>query len=202
MKNHYRKAAYLYSAHNLRQLQDDDGREVAFAGRSNAGKSSAINVITGNNSLARTSKTPGRTQQIIFFDLGQGRRLVDLPGYGYARVSRSMRGHWHQTLPRFLSGRRQLQGLIVLMDSRHPAKTQDNQLVEWCVELGLPVHILLTKSDKLSRGAGLKALHEIRAGLPGEVTLQLFSAHARQGLDEVRGKLDEWFAWGQTLAGE
>ena len=195
MKNRYHNASYQYSAHNLRQLQDAGGFEVAFAGRSNAGKSSAINAITGSNSLARTSKTPGRTQQIIFFDLGQGRRLVDLPGYGFAKVAHSMRGHWHETLPRFLAGRRQLQGLIVLMDSRHPAKPQDTQLVEWCVELGLPVHILLTKSDKLSRSAGLQTLREIRAGLPGEVTLQLFSAHARQGLDEARGKLDEWFAW-------
>ncbi len=201
MKNRYHNACYQYSAHNLRQLLDDEGLEVAFAGRSNAGKSSAINAITGSSSLARTSKTPGRTQQIIFFDLGQGRRLVDLPGYGFARVSHAMRGHWHETLPRFLSGRRQLQGLVVLMDSRHPAKPQDIQLVDWCVELGLPVHILLTKSDKLSRGAGKQALREIRAALPASVTAQLFSAHARQGLDEARRQLDAWFAW-QDLAME
>ncbi len=195
MKNRYHNATYQYSAHNLRQLQDDDGPEVAFAGRSNAGKSSAINAITGSKSLARTSKTPGRTQQIVFFDLGQGRRLVDLPGYGYARVSRSMRGHWHETLPRFLAGRVQLRGLVVLMDSRHPAKPQDIQLVRWCVELGLPVHVLLTKSDKLSRSAGMKALREVLAVLPDGVTVQRFSAHAGEGLDEVRGKLDEWLAW-------
>jgi len=195
MKHHYHNACYQYSAHNLRQLEDEVGLEVAFAGRSNAGKSSAINIITGIASLARTSKTPGRTQQIIFFDLGQDRRLVDLPGYGFARVSRAMRGHWHETLPRFLAGRRQLRGLIVVMDSRHPLKPQDIQLVDWCVELEIPVHILLTKSDKLSRGEATKTLREVAAGIPAGVTVQLFSSHNRDGLDMARQRLDTWFEW-------
>lgn len=195
----YGKAAYLRSVHDLVDLPPDEGLEVAFAGRSNAGKSSAINLITGIHNLARTSKTPGRTQQIIFFRLDARRCLVDLPGYGYAKVPGPIKTHWQRTLAAYLETRRCLRGLMLVMDVRHPLKPADEQMLLWCARVGMPVHVLLTKSDKLSGGAGAAALQRVRAALGGRGTAasaQLFSSLRGQGLEEARARLDQWLELG------
>ncbi|KHD07768.1 GTP-binding protein [Candidatus Thiomargarita nelsonii] len=191
--NLYQQAEYWLSAHKIDQLPEDEGIEVAFAGRSNAGKSSAINVITAQRSLARTSKTPGRTQQIIFFKLDESRRLVDLPGYGFAKVPLAVKQHWQKTLERYLQTRRSLRGLILMMDVRHPLTEFDQEMLNWCKLSNMPVHILLTKADKLSRGKGSAALEQVRSELSGEMSVQLFSALKRVGVDEARKRLNEWF---------
>lgn len=193
----YRQARFDMSAAKLSQLPADEGREVAFAGRSNAGKSSAINRITGQNSLARTSKTPGRTQLINFFTLDDMRRLVDLPGYGYARVSEDVKRRWQQTMEQYLASRQSLKGLVLLMDVRHPLKEVDQQLLSWCWHVGMPVHILLTKADKLKRGQAQNALLKLRRDLEnndpaGLTSVQLFSALKGTGVDEVCNVLDRW----------
>jgi GTP-binding protein len=195
MKNRYQHVHFLLSTPDLDHAPPDSGREVAIAGRSNAGKSSALNVITGQRALARTSKTPGRTRQINFFALDEQRRLVDLPGYGYARVSRNIKNLWQQHLAGYLETRQCLQGLILLMDIRHPLKEFDRQLLQWCHIARLPVHILLTKADKLKRGPAQAALLQVRKHLgehyPG-ATVQLFSALNRTGTDEARHRLAHW----------
>jgi GTP-binding protein len=183
---------------SLSQLPPDTGREVAFAGRSNAGKSSALNTITDQRSLARTSKTPGRTQMMNYFSLPNERYLVDLPGYGYAKVPVSVSQRWQQEIGRYLQARQSLQGLIIVMDCRHPLKDYDRQLLAWCVEAELPVHVLLSKADKLSRGIAGSTLQLVRKELrhvsPDSqlLTAQLFSALKKSGLDEVRARLDNW----------
>ena len=193
----YRRARFEMSAAKLSQLPADEGREVAFAGRSNAGKSSAINRITGQNSLARTSKTPGRTQLINFFALDDSRRLVDLPGYGYAKVSEDIKRRWQQTMEQYLASRQSLQGLILLMDVRHPMKEVDQQLLSWCWHVAMPVHILLTKADKLKRGQAQNTLLKVRRDLEtsdpaGLSSVQLFSALKGTGVDAVYRVLDHW----------
>ena len=193
----YRQARFDMSAAKLSQLPADEGREVAFAGRSNAGKSSAINRITGQKSLARTSKTPGRTQLINFFTLDDTRRLVDLPGYGYAKVSEDVKRRWQQTMEQYLASRQSLQGLILLMDVRHPMKEVDQQLLAWCWHVGMPVHVLLTKADKLKRGQAQNTLLKLRRDLEnsdpaGLTSAQLFSALKGTGVDEVYKVLDLW----------
>ena len=194
----YRQARFQLGVASLAQLPEDTGREVAFAGRSNAGKSSALNCITDQHSLARTSKTPGRTQQLNYFSLSEDCYLVDLPGYGYARVPPSVSQHWQREIGRYLQCRQSLQGLVIVMDSRHPLKEYDRQLLDWCYEARLPVHILLSKADKLSRGAASSTLAKVRrelAGLfPGEYTptAQLFSALKKTGIDEIQACLDAW----------
>lgn len=193
--NPFKKACFLTSANALHQLPGDSGAEVAFAGRSNAGKSSALNVITEQRNLARTSKTPGRTQLINFFELDEAHRLVDLPGYGYAKVPDRIKHHWQQVLSEYLASRQCLRGLILLMDIRHPLKEFDRQMLDWCQHQQMPVHILLTKADKLKRGAAGNTLQKVRKELKAEqplVTVQLFSAQDRQGLDEARQKLADW----------
>jgi GTP-binding protein len=175
---------------------------VAFCGRSNAGKSSAINALTGQRKLARTSKTPGRTQLINFFGLsdepttsGQGgheRRLVDLPGYGYAKVPIAVKSHWHDHLDDYLRNRQCLRGLILLMDIRHPLKEFDEMLIQWSQEANIPLHILLTKADKLKRGAQNSALFKTRDQLPEGVTIQLFSSSNGLGLEEFKRLLSTW----------
>lgn len=195
-ENAYRRARYLLNAYSLDQVPEDRGLEVAFAGRSNAGKSSAINTLTGINGLARTSKTPGRTQHIVFFELDEERRLVDLPGYGYAKVPRKQKEHWNATLPAFLSGRECLQGLILLMDIRHPLKELDEAMVIWCANAGIPLHILLTKSDKLKQSPASKTLNEVKkivATLHPDVSVQLFSSLKNKGLKEIYARLDSWY---------
>jgi GTP-binding protein len=194
---HYRAANFVMSAAQLSQLPADTGREVAFAGRSNAGKSSAINRLCGQKSLARTSKTPGRTQLINFFQLDEQRHLVDLPGYGYAKVAEEIKRRWQQTMEAYLSSRESLRGLVLLMDVRHPLKDVDQQLLHWCWEVGMPVHVLLTKADKLKRGAAQNTLLQVQRELnthapEGLCSVQLFSSLKGTGLTEAYCVLDRW----------
>ncbi|MDH3376511.1 MAG: ribosome biogenesis GTP-binding protein YihA/YsxC [Gammaproteobacteria bacterium] len=186
------QAQYLISAHHPKQWPSDVGIEVAFAGRSNVGKSSAINVIANRRGLARTSKTPGRTQQLVFFELDGYRRLVDLPGYGYAKVPTELKRHWEVTVEQYLSSRQCLRGLVIPMDARRPLMPLDRQLLAWCVQAAMAAHILLTKADKLSKGARANALRDVRNRIGDAGTVQLFSATTRDGLDEARDVLYEW----------
>jgi len=191
----YSKAEYVLNAHRLDQLPPDKGVEVAFAGRSNSGKSSAINTITRQKGLARTSKTPGRTQQLVVFELEPGRRLIDLPGYGYAKVPDSVRRHWNANLDEYFRTRESLKGLVLIMDIRHPLKTFDVAMLDWCQQAQLPCHVLLSKADKLKRGAASKALLEVSGDLDTsdwDCQVQLFSAQNRDGVDQVRARLDTW----------
>ncbi|MDM8545565.1 ribosome biogenesis GTP-binding protein YihA/YsxC [Candidatus Venteria ishoeyi] len=198
MSSLYRQANYLCSAHTLAQLPQDQGLEVAFAGRSNAGKSSAINTICQQKRLARTSKTPGRTQQIIFFNLDETRHLVDLPGYGYAKVPMSVKNHWQKVLQNYLISRKSLRGLVLMMDIRHPMTEYDQNMLEWSLNSDMPTHILLTKADKLSRGKGLGVLQKVRQVCQQNetehtpITVQLFSALKRHGIEEVHQQLNHW----------
>ena len=188
---------FLVSAQKFRQCPQDSGAEVAFAGRSNAGKSSALNAITGVRSLARTSKTPGRTQLINFFSLDEHRRLVDLPGYGFAKVPERVKQEWQRELGLYLERRQALRGLVLLMDIRHPLKEYDRQMLDWCHRAELPVHVLLTKADKLSRGAANGVLQKTRHALARDYPLcsiQLFSALKQTGVEEARAQLLNWFA--------
>ena len=196
----FQSAAFAISAPSLKQCPEDSGCEVAFAGRSNAGKSSAINTLTRNKSLARTSKTPGRTQMINFFTLSCGKRLVDLPGYGYAKVPIAMKAQWNRHLAEYLQQRKSLGGLILLMDIRHPLQDYDQQMLNWAAEAGLPVHILLTKSDKLKRGPAQSTLLKVDSFLremdPGVtlLTVQTFSSLKKQGLPELEAQLNHWLS--------
>lgn len=192
----YQEAKYLTSAAEFEQLPPDEGAEIAFIGRSNAGKSSALNVITGIKGLARTSKTPGRTQMINFLALNERQRLVDLPGYGYAKAPRMVQERWEELVDSYLKKRRSLKGLVVVMDVRHPLKERDADVVKWAVDYGVPLHILLTKSDKLSQSAAKKTINELEAALTpydDHITLQLFSSYDRTGLDVVKKVLNEWY---------
>lgn len=190
-----RRASFATSAKNLSQCPPDSGREVAFAGRSNAGKSSAINRLTDQKTLARTSKTPGRTQLLNFFTLDEERRLVDLPGYGYAKVNKGMREQWQRDLDDYLAGRQSLCGLVLLMDIRHPLKDFDQMLISWAAEARMPLHIMLTKADKLGHGAAKTTLLKTRQALkshPGEISVQLFSAPQGTGLEEAWDRMAQW----------
>jgi len=196
MSNPYRQAHYTISATQLSELPEDGGIEVAFAGRSNAGKSSAINTITEQKSLARISKTPGRTQMINFFDIDDEHSLVDLPGYGYAKVPEKMKVRWQQTLGKYLETRKALRGLVLMMDVRHPLKNFDIQMIQWANHVELPVHVLLTKSDKLKSGAAKTALLQVQKELKQQnltATIQLFSSHNQQGKSEAITQLNLWF---------
>lgn len=189
----YFNTTFTKSAHTLEQLPQDSVAEVAFAGRSNSGKSSAINVITRNKKLARTSKTPGRTQLINHFVVSPGRYLVDLPGYGYAKVSKSQLSHWRKTLGGYLLSREPLRCLVIVMDIRHPLSDHDWRLIEWTMEANVNLHCLLTKSDKLSKGAAKQVLLKSSATLEREgipCTLQLFSALKKTGIDDAHELLD------------
>lgn len=186
----YPAVKFLTSANDPRQFPADTEVEVAVAGRSNAGKSSAINAITHRKGLARTSKTPGATRLVNFFELEPGRRLVDLPGYGYAAVSGEMRRHWGTLVEAYFGRRRSLRGVIVVMDVRHPLTDNDNDMLGLALSGGVPVHILLTKADKLSRGAAQKSLAQVRKVVSEGVTAQLFSALAGSGVAEARGVLE------------
>lgn len=187
------RARFVTAAHRPDQLPEDAGREVAIAGRSNGGKSSALNAITGVGSLARVSKTPGRTQQLVVFELEPGKSLIDLPGYGYAAVPESLRAHWGDALPRYFAQRQALAGLIVTMDVRHPLRPGDVDLLDLAYARGLPAHLLLTKADKLGRAAQGKVLAEV-ARLVGErwgerFAVQLFSSFDGTGVGSARGAL-------------
>lgn len=194
-KSIYQQASFLTSAAQLSQLPKGPGMEVAFVGRSNAGKSSALNALTGQKGLARTSKTPGRTQLINLFALDEQRRLVDLPGYGYAEVAESIKQQWQQSLAQYLQERDCLKGLILLMDIRHPLKETDQMMLEWCISSQLPCHILLTKADKLSRQQQLKAQQVVqqKIALYKDITVQVFSAHSGLGMELLAKQLDHWF---------
>jgi GTP-binding protein len=180
------QASFIKSSWQPQQFPSDEGTEVAFAGRSNAGKSSALNAITGRKDLARTSKTPGRTQLINFFALDGAQRLVDLPGYGYAKVPERIREHWQELLTRYVEARASLVGLVIVMDSRRPLTDFDVQMLDWSGSHGLAAHVLLTKADKLSRGESSTVLKQVRTRVEGVATVQLFSAVAKTGVDEAR----------------
>ena len=201
MSQFYRQAHYIISATQLSELPPDIGLEVAFAGRSNAGKSSAINTITDHKALARISKTPGRTQMINFFALDDSRTLVDLPGYGYAKVPEQIKIRWQQNLGQYLDTRQSLQGLMIMMDIRHPLKQFDIQMIRWANQKNLDVHILLTKSDKLKHGAAKTSLHSVLAELKKldlNASAQLFSSLNKTGRDDAIAKLDSWFLLNDT----
>lgn len=185
---------FLISAAKLAQLPDDSGYEIAFAGRSNAGKSTALNAITNNKKLAKTSKTPGRTQLINFFTIDNEHRLVDLPGYGYAKVSQEIKERWQQTLAQYLSTRQSLCGLVLMMDIRHPFKDTDQLILAWAAENQLPVHILLTKADKLSRNIANKTLQEARRTISQypHTSVQLFSATHKLGIEPAQKQVLTW----------
>ena len=196
MSHPYRQAQYTISATQLSELPVDEGIEVAFAGRSNAGKSSAINTITDQKSLARISKTPGRTQMINFFSIDGSRSLVDLPGYGYAKVPEKIKIRWQQTLGKYLETRQALRGLVLMMDIRHPLKEFDLQMIKWANNAKLSVHILLTKSDKLKRGAANSSLLLVMNELQKKellASVQLFSSLNHQGKQEAVEQLNQWF---------
>lgn len=189
------QATFIKSASEVTQCPLDRGYEVAFAGRSNAGKSSALNTLT-HARLARTSKTPGRTQLINFFGLDEQRRLVDLPGYGYAKVPLALKEHWKQHLDAYLTERHSLVGLVLVMDIRHPLSDFDRMMLEWSNVSGLPAHILLSKADKLAFGAAkntlLKVQTIVRKEYGNRASVQLFSAPKRQGMEEAYNVLDSW----------
>lgn len=193
----YAKTHFILSAPDISHLPVDSGVEVAFAGRSNAGKSSALNTLTNQKSLARTSKTPGRTQLINLFEVEENCRLVDLPGYGYAQVPEAIKRKWQKSLGEYLQKRESLKGLIVLMDVRHPLKDLDQQMIEWAVSVNIPVMLLLTKADKLASGALKKQVNMVKeAILPfqGDITVAPFSSPKRIGLEPLKQKLDQWFS--------
>jgi GTP-binding protein len=189
-----RQAEFICSSPDLTHCPEDIGSEVAFAGRSNAGKSSAINVLTGQPKLARTSKTPGRTQQINFFQLNGQQRLVDLPGYGYAKVPDSVKREWQANLQSYLENRSSLKGVVLLMDIRHPLQPFDLLMLEWAKQYKMPLHILLTKADKLKRGPANNSLFSVSKTLEGspDVSIQLFSSLNQSGLDEAQKKIISW----------
>ena len=185
-------ARFLTSAADLHGFPADLGAELAVVGRSNSGKSSAINRIVGQGKLARVSKTPGRTQLINFFELGEGRRLVDLPGYGFARVPEKQRQEWRRLTGEYFSNRRSLKGLFITVDIRRGLLDLDQAMLDWAAGLGLPVMILLTKADKLSRAAATAALGALRRDLGDGVAAGLFSALDDTGVDTARAQAEAW----------
>ena len=193
---HLTKATFTISAPDIRRLPADSGIEVAFAGRSNAGKSSALNSLTNQKSLARTSKTPGRTQLINIFEIAENKRLVDLPGYGFAKVPMEMKKKWQKALGEYLEKRQCLKGLVILMDIRHPLKDLDMDLIQWAADGELPVLALLTKSDKLSQGkvsAQVLAVKKQLASLNADIKVQAFSSLKRTGSAQADAVICDWF---------
>ncbi len=192
----YHQAKFINSSPHLRNTPPDQGLEVAFAGRSNAGKSSAINTLTRQKALARISKTPGRTQMLNFFEISDQQRFVDLPGYGYAKVPIAVKKQWHELMETYLTKRKSLCGIVLVMDVRHPLTEFDWQMVEWCQHTGLALHIILTKADKLTYGASKNTLLQVQKELQEfnfPLTIQLFSALKKTGIDELHTALDVLF---------
>lgn len=188
--SHYPQASFIKSANAPDQFVPDEGAEVAFAGRSNAGKSSAINVIVNRRQFARTSKTPGRTRLVNFFTLREEARLVDLPGYGFAKVASRMRNHWADLMAEYFEIRASLKGMFLIVDIRRQLTDFDKEMLAFAESVGLPVHVLLTKSDKLKRGQAANALLKVRRELGDVATVQQFSALNRHGEDEARARLE------------
>ncbi|MPW37464.1 ribosome biogenesis GTP-binding protein YihA/YsxC [Vibrio sp. B1Z05] len=196
-KIHYQNTHFITSAPDIRHLPEDEGIEIAFAGRSNAGKSSALNRLTNQRALAKTSKTPGRTQLINLFKVDENCHIVDLPGYGFAQVPLELKKKWQKSLGEYLQKRQCLKGLVVLMDIRHPMKDLDQQMIFWAVDSGIPVQVLLTKADKLKSGARKATLLKIRQdaiGFGGDVNVEVFSSLKGLGVEQLRARLDSWFA--------
>lgn len=193
--NLFQQAVFYTTVNHLRDLPLESTAEIAFAGRSNAGKSSAINTLANRTRLAFVSKTPGRTQHLNYFSLGQNRFMVDLPGYGYAKVPGAVKDHWRELLAQYLAERPQLKGLILIMDSRHPMTELDSQMLAWFLPTGKPVHCLLTKSDKLNRSDSMSVLRQVKAALEAlspNYSAQLFSSPKRVGMDEVGEVVGRW----------
>lgn len=198
MTMHYQKAYFLLSAAAVLQLPPDRGIEVAIVGRSNAGKSSVLNCLTKQKGLARVSKTPGRTQLINVFVLDEERRLIDLPGYGFAKAPAAAKAKWEQAIEDYFQKRNSLKGLVLIMDIRHPLKELDWQMLDYCEHANLHVHILLNKMDKLSKGAAASVCQQVKAALTDKyesVTLQCFSALKGVGIDQLRKQLDAWYEY-------
>lgn len=197
VKINYQNTHFITSAPDIRHLPEDEGIEIAFAGRSNAGKSSSLNRLTNQKGLAKTSKTPGRTQLINLFKVQDGCHIVDLPGYGFAQVPLEMKKKWQKSLGEYLQKRTCLKGVVVLMDIRHPMKDLDQQLIYWAIDSGIPVQVLLTKADKLKSGARkaqVLKIREMALGFGGTVQVDPFSTLKGIGVDVLRNKLDQWFA--------
>lgn len=191
----FRNAKFITAFSAKSKPPEDRFIEVAFAGRSNAGKSSSLNALTGQNKLARTSSKPGRTQQINFFGIDEKRFLVDLPGYGYAAVSKSLKEEWQGLMEGFLRSRQSLRGVVIIMDIRHPLKENDIQMIEWCDERALKMHLVLTKADKLKKNKINQTLFAVQKDVKDittEITVQAFSAETKLGLSELKAKLNEW----------
>ncbi|MCH9697562.1 MAG: ribosome biogenesis GTP-binding protein YihA/YsxC [Gammaproteobacteria bacterium] len=196
MRLPYQNMKFMLSVVNMNHAPPDDGWEVAFAGRSNAGKSSGLNILASQKNLARTSKTPGRTRELNYFKIDEQRRIVDLPGYGYAKVSRKIQQQWYRLLDDFLQNRQSLQGIVLFMDIRHPLSDFDTKMIDWCEFKQLPVHILLTKADKLGFGKAKSTLLNTQKALQAvavPATVQTFSALKKTGLGEAYQTLDQWF---------
>lgn len=195
MDLNFQKAQFLQSAPGIQQCPPDEGAEVAFAGRSNAGKSSAINTLTRSKKMARTSKTPGRTQLINFFALSDSQRLVDLPGYGFAKVPQAVKREWQEKLDEYLQMRQSLKGIVLLVDIRHPLQNFDTMMIRWCIEAQMPCHVLLTKADKLKRGPAKNAVLKLKKSWSEHVDLlsfQPFSSLNGEGLDRLESRLNDW----------
>lgn len=198
MSSHYQKAYFLLSAAEVKQLPPDHGIEVAMVGRSNAGKSSVLNRITRQGQLARVSKTPGRTQLINVFVIDETRRLIDLPGYGFAKAPLAAKRKWEEAIDAYVQGRESLMGVVLIMDIRHPLKDLDVNMLDYCEAADLKVHILLNKADKLGKGAGKDTLLAVKAALApygDRVSVQLFSALTNLGLDDLYKVLGNWYGY-------
>ena len=195
MQNSYRKAKFLLSCPSLKGCPDDNGYEVIFAGRSNAGKSSAINTLTEQKKLAKVSRTPGRTQHLVFFELDEQRRLVDLPGYGYAKVPDAVKQKWNQNMSEYFDNRNCLKGAILVMDCRHPLKPFDEMMLQWCINNDVDTNILLTKSDKLKKGAASSTKLAVKNAVKDiqNINVQLFSSLKKEGVSELCQYLDKIF---------
>lgn len=196
----FQRASYLISAPSLKQCPEDIGAEVAFAGRSNAGKSSALNTLAQQTKLARTSKTPGRTQLINFFEIVPGTRIVDLPGYGFAKVPERMKREWQKNMTEYLEGRLSLKAMVLVMDIRHPLTEFDRMMCEWAHDTQMPIHILLTKSDKFKRGPAQAVKLSVKKELAylGDIlTIQTFSSLKKEGVDELQRQVSAFLQAGE-----
>ena len=198
LKNRYHSVQFLTSAAQLKQLPHDSGIEIAFAGRSNAGKSTLLNCLTQQKRLAKTSKTPGRTQLINLFSIDPARRLVDLPGYGFAQVPQDVKERWQRTLALYLEKRQCLKGVILLMDSRHPLQPLDMHLIDFLLNRRLPIHMVLTKIDKLTNNQAKATELKVQNTFKDEtdlISIQTFSSLTKKGFPELVQQMDQWFAW-------